>query len=205
MFKCVVFDVDGTLVDTGEAIIASLQKVLREDLGQEYEPAELAFAFGIPGAVTLSRLGVKNIDASLDKWLKYMSEFSDTVKVFEGIADCLSLIRERNVKLGIVTSKTWNEFNCDFVPLGLREYFDYVVCADDTQKHKPYPEPLLKLLQLSGLKPEDIIYIGDTKYDMECAKGAGVSFGLALWGAKSTEGFEAYCVLNKPCDILDFI
>lgn len=205
MIKCVVFDVDGTLIDTGEAIISSLQKVLKEDLGKEFSKEELAFAFGIPGAATLEKLGVKDIDSSLGKWIKYLDEFSGSMKVFDGIEDCLKKIKALNIKAGIVTSKTKEEFEGNFVPFGLKNYFDFVVCADDTDRHKPHPEPLLKLLEMCGHKNSEIVYIGDTKYDKQCAEGAGVKFGLALWGAKSSEGFESSYILQAPCDILNII
>lgn len=207
MIKCVVFDVDGTLIDTGKAIIASLQKVLKEDLGQAYSEDELNFAFGIPGAVTLKKLGIndKDIDGSLDKWIKYLNDFSDSIKVYEGIENCLRKLKNGNMKTGIVTSKTREEYDTSFVPYGLADYFDYVVCADDTDKHKPHPEPILKVLEISGSAPENVIYIGDTKYDMECAQGAGVRFALAGWGAVSWEGFEPYHILREPDEILSII
>lgn len=205
MIKCVVFDVDGTLIDTGEAIISSLQKVLKEDLGQVYTADELGFAFGIPGAVTLKRLGVNDIEGSLEKWIKYLNDFSDSIKVFDGIDNCLREIKKLNIKTGIVTSKTKEEFDSNFIPFGFEGYFDYVVCADDTTKHKPHPEPLLKLMEMSGYGPKDLVYIGDTKYDKECAEGADVRFGLALWGAKSAEGFDSSYILHNPKDILKFI
>ena len=205
MVKCVVFDVDGTLIDTGEAIISSLQRVLREDLGQEFPADKLIFSFGIPGAVTLEKLGLKDIESSLEKWDRYMSEYGSTMKVFEGIEDCLKKIRAHDIKTGIVTSKSREEYDSNFIPFGLGEYFDFVVCADDTEKHKPNPEPLLKLLELCGCAPSDIVYIGDTKYDKACAEGAGVRFGLALWGATSSEGFGSAYMLHKPCDILNLI
>jgi phosphoglycolate phosphatase-like HAD superfamily hydrolase len=129
MIKCVVFDVDGTLIDTGEAILSSLQKVLEEDLGQSYRKEELVFAFGIPGAATLNKLGVKDIEGSLEKWIKYLDDFSDSIKVFDGIDNCLRKIKEHNIKTGIVTSKTKAEFDSNFIPLGLADYFDYVICA----------------------------------------------------------------------------
>lgn len=205
MIKCVVFDVDGTLIDTGEAIISSLEKVLKEDLGREFTAEQLTFAFGIPGAVTLEKLGIKDIESSLCKWVKYMDEFSDSMKVFDGIDNCLRIIKESGIRTGIVTSKTREEFESNFIPFGLGDYFDYVICADDTDRHKPNPEPILKLLELSGYKPADIVYIGDTRYDKECAEGAGVKFGLALWGAKCTEGFESSHIFRVPSDVLDFI
>lgn len=205
MIKCVVFDVDGTLIDTGEAIISSLQKVLEEDLGRVYTKDELSFAFGIPGEATLKALGVNNIEDSLIKWLKYMYDFSDSVKVFDGIDSCLRRIKELDIMTGIVTSKTREEFDGGFIPFGLMDYFDYVICADDTANHKPHPEPILKFLEVSGSNPENVIYVGDTKYDKECAQGAGVKFALALWGAASSEDMDPSHILHNPDDILDFI
>jgi phosphoglycolate phosphatase-like HAD superfamily hydrolase len=58
---------------------------------------------------------------------------------------------------------------------------------------------------MCGHKNSEIVYIGDTKYDKQCAEGAGVKFGLALWGAKSSEGFESSYILQAPCDILNII
>ncbi len=205
MIKGVVFDVDGTLIDTGDAIIASLQKVLLEELGREYPREELYFAFGIPGEVTLKSFGIEDIEGALGRWVKYLGEFDGTIRIFEGIESCLDKLKTRDIKLGIVTSKSREEFESGFVPMGLGDYFDYVVCADDTERHKPYPEPMLKLLELSGSKPEEIIFIGDTKYDKECAAGAGVKFGLALWGAKAADGIEPSYLLNAPEEILEII
>jgi len=205
MIKCIAFDVDGTLIDTGDAIILSLQKVLREELGREYPPEELYFAFGIPGAATLKTFEIADIEGVLSKWLRYLDDFSSLVKVFDGIEGCLKKVKSKGIKAGIVTSKSREEFECGFIPMGLAHYFDYVVCADDTSDHKPHPAPLLKLLELSGNAPEDIAYIGDTVYDKKCAEGAGVRFGLALWGAKCLEGIEPHWTFKDPEDILEII
>jgi phosphoglycolate phosphatase-like HAD superfamily hydrolase len=105
----------------------------------------------------------------------------------------------------IVTSKTKEEFLNDFVPFGLINYFKLVVCADDTEKHKPNPEPILKFIELSGADKSKTIYIGDTKYDMDCAFGAGIDFALALWGAKSSIGINANYIFENPKQILELI
>ena len=59
---------------------------------------------------------------------------------------------------------------------------DCVICADDTAEHKPEPGPLLKYMERTGAKPSEVLYVGDTVYDMQCARGAGVDFALARWG-----------------------
>ncbi|MEG0450304.1 MAG: HAD hydrolase-like protein, partial [Lysinibacillus sp.] len=76
----------------------------------------------------------------------------------------------------------------------------------DTEKHKPHPEPLLVCLEGLHATKNEAVYIGDSIYDMQCANSAGVKFALALWGSKTTNGFEsADYVLNAPKDILNII
>jgi phosphoglycolate phosphatase-like HAD superfamily hydrolase len=89
--------------------------------------------------------------------------------------------------------------------MGMADYFDYVVCADDTSEHKPHPAPILKFLEISGNDRSEIVYIGDTKYDKECAEGAGVKFGLAVWGAKNADGIDPTYFLHRPDDIFDIL
>lgn len=125
--------------------------------------------------------------------------------MFNGIENLLDMLRNKEITQGIVTSKTTQELKDDFEPFGLMRYLPYVVCADDTKKHKPHPEPLLKFLEISNAHASSSIYIGDTMYDFACAREAGVDFALALWGCKQHEHIPAKYKLNKPSDILDLI
>lgn len=202
MYDCVIFDVDGTLIDTEKAIISSLQRVLEEELERKYHYQELLFVLGVPGADSLPRLGVKNVSRALEKWDRYMKEFHSSIRVYPGIEGVLMELKKIGVKMGIVTSKTREELRIDFQPFGLMNYLSWIVCADDTKKHKPNPEPLLKFLELSRINQERAVYIGDTVYDMKCAQGAGIDFALALWGARNTENIEATYKLKNPRNIL---
>ena len=93
-----------------------------------------------------------------------------------------------------------------FDPLGLSSYFEEMITADDTTKHKPHPEPLLSCMERLNAPPSKTIYIGDSIYDMQSAKAAGIKFGLALWGAKTTEKFDsADYIFKQPIDIIDWI
>lgn len=204
-YKTVIFDVDGTLIDTEQAVLGSLQKMLREDYNREMDVSELFFVLGIPGAVALPQLGILDIDQANERWNYFMKDFYHTVKIYEGIADLMKSIQNTGVKQGIVTSKTTEELKDDFVPHGLMEYLSYVVCADDTVKHKPNPEPLLKFLEISNADPASSIYIGDTIYDYECARDAGIDFGLALWGCKNHEKISAKYKFAHPHDILKLV
>ncbi|EEK48424.1 HAD family hydrolase [Bacillus cereus ATCC 10876] len=206
MFTSIIFDVDGTILDTEHAILKSLQKVLKEELKREYALQDLRFALGIPGKETLRRLNVANVDEIHPKWSKSVLDFSHEVSVFEELEDVIKKLSINNLKLSIVTSKTRQELIEEFDPFGLSAYFEHTICACDTEKHKPHPEPLLTCLKRLDVPNNEAIYIGDSIYDMQCAKSAGVKFALALWGSKTSKGFEeADYVLKRPSDILDLI
>lgn len=202
MIQYVIFDVDGTLIDTEIAIRKSLQKALLEESGKEYDSDSLDFIFGIPGKDALEQLGIKEIDRVLQKWDKYMEDYKGDIKVFEGIEAVLNLLKGKNIGIGVVTSKTRAEFDHDFPSFGLMKYLNHIVCADDTAKHKPNPEPILKFLEKAGIKSQEAIYIGDTAYDCKAAKGANVKFALALWGARNPDSIDADYKLVQPQDVM---
>lgn len=205
MFKYVIFDVDGTILDTENAILKSLQKVLKEE-GKDYQLEDLRFALGIPGIETLKKLNVTDLERIHPIWSETVLEFSHEVSVFQDIENVIKTLSESAVRNGIVTSKTKQELIDEFEPFGLSSFFEYTICASDTEKHKPHPEPLLACLDGLNANQDETIYIGDSIYDLQCAKSAGVKFALALWGSKTTEGFEsAEFVLKEPKAILDLI
>lgn len=206
MVTSIIFDIDGTILDTEQIVLKSLQKVLKDELNKEFELHELRFALGIPGKETLKKLNISNIEEVHPKWSKAELDFLHEVTIFEEIEEVIKELSLRKLKLGIVTSKTKKDLKEGFEPFGLNSYFEHIICACDTVKHKPNPDPLIACLEKLGVSNEHAIYIGDSIYDMQCAKSAGVKFALALWGSKTTEGFEkADYVLNKPMDILNLV
>lgn len=205
MYNTIIYDVDGTLIDTEKAVLGSLQKLLTVDYGKSVPIEELSFVLGIPGTSSLPQLGITDIDHANDRWNFFMKDFFNTIKVFDGITELLLEANKRKIQQGIVTSKTKEELINDFVPFGLSSYLTYVVNADDTEKHKPNPEPILKFLEISGADPKKAIYIGDTVYDFQCARDAGVDFGLAVWGCKNKDKIHANHILNTPQDLLDIL
>ncbi|SMF86998.1 haloacid dehalogenase superfamily, subfamily IA, variant 1 with third motif having Dx(3-4)D or Dx(3-4)E [Paenibacillus uliginis N3/975] len=205
MYNTFIFDIDGTLIDTEQAVLSSLQKLLKVDYDRDIDLKDLNFALGIPGMYALQQLGIDDMNQALDRWDSFMKEYYSTIDVFSGIKELLDELKKQSVMKGVVTSKTDQEFSHDFVPFGLTGHFPHVVCADDTELHKPHPEPLFKFLEISGADAMSSIYIGDTIYDYECARDAGIDFGLALWGCKNHEAIPAKYKFEKPLDILTLL
>lgn len=183
MYTHIVFDIDGTLIDTRYADMQGLQDTIMELQGRKIDIDELGFAFGIPGEVALGELGVEDPAEGNKLWHANFMKYRSSVKFFDGIEELVKMLHGKGINLGIITSKNKDEYSHDFLPLGLAGYFGTVIRFEDSKKPKPSPYPMLKYLELTGANPKDVIYIGDTVYDFECASGAGTAFGTAGWGA----------------------
>lgn len=200
-YKYIVFDIDGTLIDTEYAVIHSLIKTITVITGNTPQYANLKFALGITGRNALKLLKVPNIDEGLRLWDINMKLYQHTIQPFQGIKECLESLFTKGYNLGIVTSKRYMEYCADFKPLGLAKYFTTVVCADDTVEHKPNAAPLLAYLAKANASPQNTIYIGDSIYDIQCATNAGIDFGLALWGNNISNPIQANYYFKTPNDI----
>lgn len=200
MIKTVVFDIDGTMLDTSFSVFHSLRDTIVEIKNEHVELDRLHFALGIPGVSVLNELGIETAEG-MRIWTKNVGKYTDTVSLFAGIADVIAELKAAGCNLGIITSKTREQYVAEFVPHGIAGYFDHVVCAGESRRPKPYPDPMNQFLELSGADPEETIYIGDTKYDLDCASGANVPFGLALWGTRNAASIHAQYYFNSPSDI----
>ncbi len=200
-YKHIVFDIDGTLIDTEYAVLHSLEDTIRELSERKIQLSELKFALGITGIDALKKLEIKDISYAMELWNENMCKYDDTIQVFDGIPSLLKNLLKLDIEIGIVTSKTREEFTHDFCRFGISNYFKTIICADDTQEHKPNAAPLLKYLELSKIDNRKALYIGDSKYDSKCAKNAGIDFALAVWGSHCKH-IRADYFLERPADLL---
>lgn len=201
MYKHIIFDIDGTLVDNEKAILCSLQDVLRQMTGKEYPFEELTFSLGIPGEDTLKRLNVEDVPAVMELWIEGLLRYGDKVSIHKGIEELLEELTDKGYKLGLVSSRPRELLENDFGKLKINKYFEIRVCADDTMEHKPTAAPLLKYMELAKVSKDEMLYIGDSVHDSQCAENAGVDFALAVWGSH-TEETPAKYYLHKPLDLL---
>ncbi len=200
----IVFDIDGTLIDTERAALESLSDTILELTGERREPESLWFAFGPPAHVTIERVGLP-MEAGLRTWYEKFGEaFKDRVSIYAGVREMLEELRARGCELGVVTSKVRFEYESNFIPLGLGGYLPVAVCCDECEAPKPSPTPMLRYMEITGAEAAKVLMVGDTVYDAECAHGAGVDFALATWGAQD-KSVQAEYYPQTPLEILDLV
>lgn len=200
--KCVIFDIDGTILNTERMNFIPLQRVIKEEIGQDVEYEKLLKYKAYQGLRTVEELGFKDIERVYKKWVKYVNEFEESAVLYDGFHELIKTLDENGIICAIASSKMKKQYEIDFHPTGLQNYMKAVVLAEDTEKHKPYPDPLLKAAEIAGVSPEDCVYVGDTIFDYKATKAAGMKFALALWGASDLTGIEADYNLKSPVDLL---
>lgn len=186
--SAVLFDLDGTLVNTNQLIVASFQHTFRTCLGREVPAEEIMATFGEPLPATLQRYGSEH-GADADRMLGVYREFNSAqhdvmTSQFAGVTQGLSQLHQAGVRLAVVTSK--------YTALALRglRLFGYdalmetVVGLDQTARHKPDPEGCLLALERLGVAPgPHVAMVGDSPYDLEAGRRAGVRTVAAGWSA----------------------
>jgi pyrophosphatase PpaX len=182
-FPVVLFDLDGTLIDSGPIILASFRHATSTILGRQIDDAELLAHVG--GSTLHDQMRVFDPDRveELDACYRAHNEPAHAeLAAFAWIDPLLARLREEGRRLGIVTAKHRATVELAFARCALERYFDVVVSSDDTARQKPHPEPILKALELLGARPEEAAYVGDSPFDIRAAKAAGV-FAIGIdWG-----------------------
>ena len=183
MKKYILFDFDGTLVNTNDVIVASWQHTYKHYLGHEVPVEHITACFGEPLLLTMAREfpGVDPAE-SADVYRSFQVENADRlVTIFLGIKELLAELKGAGHVLGIVTSRTRESALRYMDMFDITSYFDDLVTCDDTTVHKPNPEPLLLAMSRLGAAPEESLMIGDSPFDIKCANNAGVDSVMVNW------------------------
>ena len=186
--QCVLFDLDGTLLNTNDLIIKSFQHTLSKHLSLEVTEQDLYPYFGEPLRVTLERFGPELAEEMLRSYREFNNIHHDQLTtIFPGAVETLEELSRRGVRLGVVTSKITQTAIRGLELFGIRKYFDVVVGLEMTDKHKPDPEPILKALEILDLPPSAALMVGDSPFDILCARNAGVKSAAVAWSVHSKE------------------
>jgi 2-phosphoglycolate phosphatase len=212
--KAVLFDLDGTLLDSAPDLIASLNH-LREGLGLTALPADDLRHFVSRGAVGLIKAGMPPCDdETLNLWReKFLSHYQENSFVqsrpFDGVELMLKNLQDRGVPWGVVTNKMEFLSTPLLEKLGWQSSASAVVCGDTVSSSRPDPEPVLAACKIIGTKPENTLMVGDDLRDIQAGKRAGCQTAFALYGYSDKESrseiTDSTTLIQTPQEVLDIL
>ena len=182
-FPVVLFDLDGTVVDSGSIILASMRHATLQVLGREYADPELMRAVGGPGLeAQMAAFAPDRVDELVRVYRAHNEPLHDELEPCEGMEDVILRLHEEGARLGIVTAKRRVTVDLAFARLRVGHLFETVVGGDETERHKPDPEPLLEAARRLGVDPIDCAYVGDSPFDVRAARNAHMYSVAVTWG-----------------------
>lgn len=192
MLKAVVFDLDGTLIDSTDAIVASFVHSF-EHVGDPVPSRdEILKYISIPLEKHFAELTERDpIEMSAIYREHYFATCTEGTNLLPGARTTLGKLQTADLRLAVATSKSCRGSEIILEDLGVDHFFEFVVGADSVTHHKPHPEALLMSLEKLRLGPDEMVYVGDTKYDTEAAKSAGVRCVAVATGYAPREELEA--------------
>lgn len=208
MYKTILFNIDGTLIDSEKYLTEALDKALKDIFNLSLSKKDFEFLLGkTETEIAKIITSHKRLQNKLTKeWTKNVSlQKEPPTLLFNNVLETLHILKEKNIKIGIVTSKTKIHMKNDFDKLNINHLFDVIVNADMVTNTKPNAEPLLVAMEKLQATSDETLFIGDTNSDLECAKNANVKFGLALWGTKLHLDDPNILYLNSFEDVLNYI
>jgi pyrophosphatase PpaX len=205
--RYILFDLDGTLIDTIPLIIKTFRETLRALGLPDRSDAQLLSQVGRPLHLQVADIDRERAQELFDTYQRLYREFRHEMpRDFDGTRDVIAELKRRGYPMAVVTSKRLAGTVRDLEYSGLAPFFDAIVSAEETEKHKPAAEPVLEALKRLGAPAEEATYIGDSPFDIRSAHAAGVLAGAVKWTPFERSVLEAelpdYWVEN-PQSLLD--
>ena len=208
--RAILFDFDGTLFHTVPMIVDSFRHVY--DLFHMPQPSEeeIIATIGLPLESVFQPYGEELSRAMLEAYTRHNVPLVRThVGIYLGIGPMLDQLRAMGFPLGIVSAKRLKSLTPTLETFEMESYFSCIVTKDDTEKHKPDPEPLLMgMRKLGYTDPADVLYVGDAIYDIQAAANGGFPSVAVSWGAAGSKALEAEnptALISRAADLPEIV
>ena len=210
-FDACLYDLDGTLIDSIELIFATYRHTLLQHRGTA--PSDDVWLQGL-GTTLREQLGpfardADELEAMVATYRDFNFDHHDAmIRPFPGTRSAVEGLKAQGVKLGIVTSKMQYGLQRGLRVCGLDDLFTVLVAADNVDKHKPDPAPVLLALEQIGVGPGQTLFVGDSPHDVVAGNAAGVTTAAALWGPFPRSDLERAAPdhwLERPSDIAGLV
>ncbi|MEH7125045.1 pyrophosphatase PpaX [Bacillus sp. JJ1532] len=205
----ILFDLDGTLIDTNELIISSFLHVLGSYYPDRYKREDVLPFMGPTLRETFESVNPEKVEEMIEAYKDFNITNHDLlVKEFPGVFETIRTLKEAGYKIGIVTTKGMITVKMGLALTKLDQFFDVVVALDHVQNPKPDPEPILKALEQLQANPEEAMMVGDNSHDILGGKNAGtqtVGVAWSLKGKQFLEGFDPDYLIDHMEDLLDIL
>lgn len=206
--KTVLFDFDGTLIDTNELIYKSFVYTF-DQYGYEFTKDEILQFNGPPLKKTFSSINPKLADEMIRTYREHNNKHHDEyVSLFPNVRETLDALQQAGFKLAIVSAKMRNGVEQGMDITNLHSYFDTIVTIDDVKNPKPHPESVYKALENLYAEPEQAIMIGDNYHDIKAGNKAGTKTAGVAWSVKGEDFLQQYnptYMLQDMTDLLEII
>lgn len=180
-YQAIIYDIDGTLINTIDMNMYPLIRIIEEELNVSYSFAEVLKFYPLPGLKVLEILGIKDKNMVYERWVRYVNEYPQKASSYPGIKEMLTYFANKGIKQAAVSAKTKKQYAIDMLANDLDKYLQVKILAEDVNKAKPDPEPLLKCLAALQVSNDEVIYIGDAYSDYLAASRAKIDFAHARW------------------------
>ncbi len=180
---------DGTLTQTLRLIYDSFNHIAQRYRKRTFSEPEINAMFGPPEEGALLQVVERSqLDEAMSEYLRFYQEnHSRLATLYPGIKELLGFIKARGGLLALFTGKGIHTTSITLDEFNIRQYFDYVVTGNDVEKHKPSAEGIHKIMLHFGLKPEEVLMVGDAVSDIKAAHESGVKIAAVLWDSYSKD------------------
>lgn len=207
--RTILFDLDGTLIDTNELIIQSFLHTLEKYYPGKYKREDVLPFIGPPLYETFNALDPSRVQEMIDTYRTFNHAQHDAlIREFETVYETIETLHQNGFRLGVVTTKIHQTAVMGLKKTRLEPFFDCVIGLDDVEHAKPDPEPIYKALDLLQSTPDEALMVGDNYHDILAGKRAGTKTAGVAWAIKGREYLEQYepdFMLEKMSDLLAIV